>query len=167
MKQPSLKDFLNRKTEEYNQPSFIKDDPVSIPHLFTKKQDIEIAGFFAAIFAWGSRTIIINKSKELMQLMEMHPYDFICHHSSKDLKLLLKFKHRTFNTTDLLYFIEFLNHHYTQYGSLEKAFLQNISTSNCENLVEQSLINFHHYFFSLEHFPSRTKKHIATPKKKS
>jgi uncharacterized protein (TIGR02757 family) len=162
-----LKDFLDSKVEQYNQPSFIKDDPISIPHLFTKKQDIEISGFFAAIFAWGSRTIIINKSKELMQLMEMHPYDFICNHSPKDLKTLLRFKHRTFNTTDLLYFIEFLNHHYTQHRSLEKAFLQNISSLNDENLIERSLINFHHYFFSLAHVPSRTKKHIATPEKKS
>jgi len=162
-----LKDFLDSKVEQYNQPSFIKDDPVSIPHLFTKKQDIEVAGFFASIFAWGSRTIIISKSKELMQLMEMHPYDFICDHSPKDLKSLLQFKHRTFNTIDLLYFIEFLKYHYTQYPSLEKAFLQNISSPNDENLIEQSLINFHHYFFSLEHVPSRTKKHIATPEKKS
>src|SRR4051812_1078060 len=110
----NLKEFLDSKVEQYNQPSFIKDDPISIPHLFTKKQDIEIAGFFASIFAWGSRTIIINKSKELMQLMEMHPHDFICNHSPKDLKTLLRFKHRTFNTTDLLYFIESLKQHYTQ-----------------------------------------------------
>ena len=44
--------FLNSKVDIYNQPSFIHNDPISIPHRFTKKQDIEIAGFFAAIFSW-------------------------------------------------------------------------------------------------------------------
>jgi uncharacterized protein (TIGR02757 family) len=97
MTKNKLKEFLDRKVDEYDQPSFIKDDPVCIPHLFTKKQDIEIAGFFAAIFAWGNRTTIINKSKELMGLMDNAPYDFIISHKEKDLKRLLGFKHRTFN----------------------------------------------------------------------
>jgi uncharacterized protein (TIGR02757 family) len=157
----NLKDFLNRKVDEYNQPSFIKDDPVCIPHLFKKKQDIEIAGFFSATFAWGNRTTIINKSKELMQLMDMQPYDFVLHHSDNDLKNLLHFKHRTFNTTDLLYFIEFFKFHYSANKTLETAFTKS------GNTVEEMLIGFHHYFFSLEHVPNRTKKHVATPYKKS
>jgi uncharacterized protein (TIGR02757 family) len=153
--------FLNTKVEEYNQPAFIKDDPICIPRLFTKKQDIEIAGFFAATFAWGNRTTIINKSKELMQLMNMQPYEFVLHHSDNDLKSLLNFKHRTFNATDLLYFIEFFKFHYTNTKSLETAF------TKWGNDVEQMLTGFHHYFFSLEHVPNRTKKHVATPYKKS
>lgn len=156
-----LIDFLNAKVDEYNQPSFIKSDPISIPHLFTKKQDIEIAGFFAAIFAWGNRTIIINKSKELMQLMHMQPHEFILNHNDNDLKSLLHFKHRTFNATDLLYFIEFLTHHYRQHKSLETAF------TKWGNSVEEMLTGFHHYFFSLEDAPNRTKKHVATPYKNS
>ncbi|HEY2726151.1 MAG TPA: TIGR02757 family protein [Parafilimonas sp.] len=156
----NLKYFLNSKVEEYNQPSFIKDDPISIPHLFTKKQDIEIAGFFAAVFAWGNRITIINKSKELMQLMNMQPYQFCLYASSKELKTLVHFKHRTFNATDLLYFVEFLQYHYRHNDSLENAF------TKWGTNVEQMLIGFHRYFFSLEHAP-RTKKHIATPEKKS
>jgi uncharacterized protein (TIGR02757 family) len=156
-----LKDFLNRKVDEYNQPSFIKDDPICIPHLFKKKQDMEIAAFFAATFAWGNRTTIINKSKELMQLMDMQPHDFILHHSEGELKKLLHFKHRTFNTTDLLYFIEFFKYHYSANKSLETAFTKWGST------VEEMFTGFHHYFFSLEHVPNRTKKHVATPYKKS
>ena len=154
-----LKDFLDSKVAQYNQPSFIKDDPVCIPHLFTKKQDIEIAAFFAAIFAWGSRTTIINKSKELMQLMDHAPHQFIVSHQENDIKKLLLFKHRTFNTTDLLYFIEFLRHHYTQHQSLEQAFTQQIRNGE----VEQYLNTFRHYFFSLPDAPARTKKHIASP----
>src|SRR5689334_10107487 len=107
MNPATLSEFLNTKVDLYNQPSFISNDPVCIPHLFNKKQDIEIAGFFAATFAWGNRTTIIQKSKELMQLMDMAPYDFCLQHTETDLKKLLHFKHRTFNTTDLLYFIEF------------------------------------------------------------
>jgi uncharacterized protein (TIGR02757 family) len=165
MKQPSLKDFLNRKTEEYNQPSFIKDDPVSIPHLFTRKPDIEIAAFFAAIFAWGNRTTIIKKSHELMQAMDMAPHQFILQHDDNALKRLLSFKHRTFNTTDLLYFIEFLKFHYSKHQSLETAFT--LGMEKADDSIEKGLAGFHHYFFSLEHVPARTRKHIATPEKNS
>ena len=94
-----------------------------MPHRFSKKQDIEIAGLFAAIFSWGNRTTIIQKSNELMNRMDDAPYDFIQNHRPADLKRLLDFKHRTFNTTDLLYFIHFLQSHYQQSDSLETAFL--------------------------------------------
>jgi uncharacterized protein (TIGR02757 family) len=161
MTKNKLKEFLDRKVDEYDQPSFIKDDPVCIPHLFTKKQDIEIAGFFAAIFAWGNRTTIINKSKELMGLMDNAPYDFIISHKEKDLKRLLGFKHRTFNDTDLLYFIEFFKQHYSKNQSLETAFTMYGKT------VEEMLTGFHHYFFSIEDSPARTTKHIASPQKSS
>src|ERR1700693_6108881 len=102
-----LKKFLDQKVNQFNNPSFIKDDPVCIPHLFSGKQDIEIAGFFAAIFAWGIRKTIINKTKFLLQLMDNAPYDFCLHHSDEDLKKVERFCHRTFNDTDLLYFISF------------------------------------------------------------
>ncbi|HYK44644.1 MAG TPA: TIGR02757 family protein [Parafilimonas sp.] len=158
--QTDLKKFLDNKVEQFNQPSFIKDDPISIPHLFSKKQDIEIAGFFAAIFAWGNRTTIINKSKELMTLMDMSPHEFCLHADPSNLEGLSSFKHRTFKTTDLLYFIEFLKYHYGQHPSLETAFIK------WGQNVEQMLTGFHHYFFSLEHI-RRTRKHIATPENKS
>lgn len=178
LKKNDLFEFLNTKVELYNQPSFIKDDPICIPHSFTKKQDIEIAGFFAAIFAWGNRTTIINKSKELMQLMDNTPHDFCLNHSSKELKQLISFKHRTFNTTDLLYFIDFFKFHYSKHKSLEIAFLphpQPLSIPSASSggeggqtpIVEMGLKQFHNYFFSLEHIPARTKKHIATPARKS
>ena len=163
----NLKKFLDEKVALYNRPDFIANDPVCIPHLFTKKQDIEIAGFFAAVFAWGNRTIIINKSKELMQLMDKQPYDFCLHHSEQDLKRLLHFKHRTFNATDLLYFVQFLKHHYQQYVSLEDAFFSDKKLLGKEKSMEGFLTHFHRYFFSLQDFPERTKKHVATPEKKS
>jgi uncharacterized protein (TIGR02757 family) len=157
----NLKEFLDSKVEAYNQPSFIKDDPICIPHLFAKKQDIEIAGFFAAVFAWGNRKTIINKAKELMQLMDMQPHEFCLNQDLGRLKRLLDFKHRTFNSTDLLYFVEFLQFHYRNNNSLEAAF------TKWGTDVERMLTGFHHYFFSLEDVPPRTKKHIATPEKKS
>lgn len=165
MKAQSLKDFLNKKVDAYNQPFFIKADPVCIPHSFSKKQDIEIAGFFAAIFAWGSRTTIINKSKELMQLMDNAPHDFCLHYTDDDLKKLLQFKHRTFNATDLLYFISFFNHHYKNHSSLETAFTQWMIKGDAN--VENALNGFYRYFFSMADVPKRTLKHIASPQKKS
>lgn len=163
----NLKEFLDKKVDQYNRPSFIKDDPISIPHFFSKKQDIEISGFFASVFAWGNRTTIINKSNELFSLMDNAPYDFIVGHKESDLKKFLSFKHRTFNTTDLLYFIQFLQFHYKQFNTLEKAFTQHIDRKLKEEPVQQALIHFHHYFFSLSDAPPRTKKHIATPEKNS
>lgn len=156
-----LKDFLEKKVKEYNRPSFVPHDPISVPHRFSKKQDIEIAAFFASIFAWGNRTIIINKTNELMQLMDNAPHQFCLNPDGTGLKRLMAFKHRTFNTTDLLYFIEFLHHHYSQHASLEEAFTRWMTTG--DKNIEQALTGFHNYFFSLEEAPHRTKKHIATP----
>ena len=157
--------FLNSKVDLYNQPSFIKDDPISIPHLFTKKQDIEIAGFFAAIFSWGNRTTIINKSKELMQLMNYAPYEFCINKDLSRLKKLLEFKHRTFNATDLLYFISFFKMHYSKHNSLEIAFTQWMNKK--DETTENGLTGFYNYFFSLPDIPDRTRKHIASPEKNS
>lgn len=160
-----VKDFLDSKVAQYNTPAFIKDDPVCIPHLFNKKQDIEIAGLFAAIFAWGNRTVIIKKSKELLQRMDNSPYDFIRNHTNNDLKKLIGFKHRTFNDTDLLYFIHFLHYHYTYNKSLQNAFIAGMNKE--DETTENGLNYFFNYFFSLEDAPARTKKHIASPYKKS
>ncbi len=160
-----LKDFLDRKVEQYNTPAFIKDDPILIPHLYSKLQDIEIAGLFASIFAWGNRTIIIKKCKELLQRMDNAPYDFVQNHNDNDLRRLLVFKHRTFNDTDLLYFIHFLHYHYLSNQSLETAFTNGMSEE--DETTENSLNYFFTYFFSLEDAPARTKKHIASPAKKS
>lgn len=160
-----LKEFLDRKVNEYNTPSFIPADPISIPHRFSKKGDIEIAGLFAALFAWGNRTIIINKSRELMRRMDDAPYDFIRHHHDTDLKKLSGFKHRTFNDTDLLYFIQFLHNHYQRSTTLETAFTQQMQKE--DDTIETALNGFYHYFFSLEEVPQRTRKHIAAPLKSS
>ena len=160
-----LKLFLDSKLALYNNAVFIKDDPISIPHRFTKKQDIEIAGFFAAVFSWGNRTTIINKSKELLQLMDNAPYNFCMQHTDKDLKHLLAFKHRTFNATDLLYFIAFFKMHYSKHDSLETAFTKWMHKK--DKTVEKGLKGFYHYFFSLPDISERTRKHIASPEKKS
>jgi len=155
--QQDIRTFLDRKVDEYNRPSFIADDPISIPRGFTRQQDIEISGFFAAIFSWGNRTTIIKKTKQLMQLMDNAPHQFVLQHEEKDLVKMLDFRHRTFNATDLLYFIAFFRHHYTHHSSLEDAFLH----------TPDHLSGFYHYFFSLDSAPPRTYKHIATPEKNS
>lgn len=162
---PSFIQFLNDKVVTYNQPNFIAQDPICIPHQFSKQQDIEIAGFFAALFAWGNRTIIIKKSKLLLSLMDNAPYQFITQHQSKDLKKIEQFKHRTFNATDILYFIHFLKKHYKNSFSLETAFSKWMKAED-EN-VENALNGFYTYFITDEVFPSRTAKHIAAPLKHS
>ncbi|MCB0507380.1 MAG: TIGR02757 family protein [Chitinophagales bacterium] len=152
-------DLLHFYHDKYNRPNFIENDPIQIPHLFSQKQDIEIAGLFAATLAWGNRTSIINSCKKLIALMDNQPYQFILHHQAKDLKPFSSFVHRTFNTTDVLYFIAFLKSYYSKNTSLENLFLN--------KNIEQGLMHFHNTFFSLEDAPHRTKKHISTPQKKS
>ena len=161
----TIKDFLDEKVIQYNQPGFITLDPISIPHRFSKKQDIEISGFFAAILAWGQRKTIINKCLELFTLMDNAPHDFLLHHREEDLKSLLNFKHRTFNEVDTLYFVHFLSWYYRRFESLEDAFL--IGQTGQADSMESILTHFHEYFFSLPDAPSRTKKHIATPARKA
>ena len=158
-----LRDFLESKVVQYNIPGFIENDPISIPHRFKKKQDVEIAGFFAAVLAWGQRVTIIRKCEDLLRKMDNDPHQFILHHTATDLKSLESFKHRTFNATDTLYFVEFLKWYYTTHESLEDAF----GVSEKEETIENGLIRFHDLFFSLEDYPQRTKKHIATPERKS
>jgi len=159
-----LKQFLETKVDKYNQPSFILDDPISIPHFFSKKQDIEIAGFFSAVFSWGNRTTIIRKSKELMQFMDMSPHQFCLNYNNNDAKKLKRFKHRTFNEDDLLYFVEFFHYHYTRSKTLETAFSKWMNTG--DDNIEKALNGFKTYFFSLEHL-KRTEKHISSPLQKS
>lgn len=191
----NLKSFLDSKVNQYNRPEFIKNDPVSIPHRFSKPQDIEIMGFWAAVLAWGQRVTIINKCNELITLMDCAPYDFIMNHEETDLKRLLHFKHRTFNDVDTLYFIAFFRHHYERYGSLQDAFVSPeikkdvmlrlskherkslaaypstapdmTSGPNHEEAIEKSLNHFREYFFSLPDYPHRTKKHVSSPAQKS
>lgn len=158
----SLKEFLDQKVELYNCTKFIENDPICIPHMFTKKQDKEIMGFFASIFAWGQRPTIIKKAKELSERMDNAPYDFIQNHKDSDLKKMLGFKHRTFNDTDLLHCIEFFRLHYKENDSLETAFFPQSGMT-----VEQGLNHFSNYFFSLPHSPQRTRKHIPSPSRKS
>ena len=157
--------LLNKKFVEYNQPSFIPKDPISVPHKFTQQQDIEISGFFASIFAWGNRTTIINKTNELMQLMDGKPYEFCMEYADHKLKKLTSFKHRTFNATDLLYCIDFFHLHYSKHKSLETAFTKGMKKTDKD--IENGLRYFHNYFFSIPEAPERTKKHIATPERAS
>lgn len=161
-----IKNFLDLKAAEYNQIAFIANDPVCIPHQFTIKQDIEIAAFIAAILAWGQRKTIINKCNELFARMDNAPYDFMRNHQDADLKRLLGFKHRTFNDTDLLYFVAFFNWHYATSDTLETAFLPD-DLFNPNFSAEHALNHFRKYFFSLPDFPQRTKKHISSPAQKS
>lgn len=161
----TLKDYLEQQTERYNQSFFIENDPISIPHQFSRLQDIEIMGFWTAMLAWGQRKTIINKANELVALMDGAPYDFIINHREEERAAFLQFKHRTFQPTDTLYFLEFLQQYYRQHDSLEFAFLPD----NQEHTpsVEQSLTYFHELFFSLQDAPQRTRKHLATPLRKS
>ncbi|WP_114747884.1 TIGR02757 family protein [Pleomorphovibrio marinus] len=163
--QDGLLEFLENRVSTYNHPGFIEEDPIVIPHQFTKKQDIEIAGFFAATLAWGQRKTIISKCRELLKMMDNSPYEFVLHHKESDLRPFLHFKHRTFNDLDTLYFIDFFAHFYQFHESLEEAFTLYYQPD--PDVMPTLLSGFHDLFFSLPDAPKRTRKHIATPRRKS
>jgi len=154
----SLKPFLEEKVRQYNQSYFIKEDPISVPHLFSRKEDIEIAGFLAATIAWGNRKTIIKNARELLRMMDDAPFDFITGFSENDLKPFLPFVHRTFNGDDCICFLHALKNIYLNHSGLESAF--------SGNDVKHAIINFRDVFFETPHL-KRTEKHVANPDKKS
>lgn len=161
----SLKAFLDDAVRRYNTPDFIPGDPVSIPHRFSRLQDREITGFWAATLAWGQRKTIIQNAQRLVDLMDGVPYDFIVQHEEQDRARFLEFKHRTFQATDTLFFLEFLQNFYRNSDSLEHAFARHLQPG--DTTVENALAGFHRDFFNHPYAPERTRKHVATPERGS
>lgn len=155
--------LLEEKATFYNRPEFIEKDPISIPHLFTNKEDIEIAGFLAATLAWGQRITIISKSRELMNRMENSPFDFVRNASEKEIGSLSNFVHRTFQGDDCMTFIFALRSIYSKHGGLESVFTNGYKTNQT---IKESISSFRQIFFSAEHLP-RTRKHVPDPQKGS
>jgi uncharacterized protein (TIGR02757 family) len=158
MNPDELQSFLDEKVTQYNTRDFIDSDPVQIPHLFTQKEDIEIAGFLAATIAWGNRKMIIKNAHRMMKLMGNSPYDFVLSHQEKDLKDLESFVHRTFNGQDFIVFIKGLQHIYQKHNGLEAVFAKNQETLS----MQKSIHEFKKVFFNVPHTP-RTQKHISDP----
>ena len=158
MTKSELKSFLDEKVELYNNPNFIESDPIQIPHQFSLKEDVEIAGFLAATIAWGNRKMIINNSKKMMDFMGNSPYDFVMNHQEYQLEKLENFVHRTFNGGDFSTFIKGLQHIYTNHNGLETVFSKNIEN----NSMQISISEFKKVFFEIEH-QTRTQKHISDP----
>ncbi|NRT15619.1 uncharacterized protein (TIGR02757 family) [Flavobacterium sp. 28A] len=159
MNQAELKDFLDEKVIQYNTRDFIESDPVQIPHLFSQKEDIEIAGFLSATIAWGNRTMIIKNSHRMMDLMGNAPYDFVMNHSGNDLEQLQSFVHRTFNGIDFEHFIKSLQNIYQNHGGLESVFSKNTATLS----MQESISEFKKIFFEIPHL-NRTQKHVSDPR---
>lgn len=161
MELEELKSFLELKVDQYNTPTFIEEDPISIPHQFSKKEDIEIAGFLTATIAWGNRKSIIKSANKMMDLLDRSPHEFVINHESIDLKKLKGFVHRTFNAIDFKQFIESLRELYKS-GGLEYWLCPDESEINTAPVISR----FKKKFFSMDHQP-RTQKHIADPLKGS
>ncbi|MBI9042222.1 TIGR02757 family protein [Lutibacter sp.] len=158
MHKEELKQFLDEKVIQYNHPTFIESDPIQIPHLFTVKEDIEIAGFLTATIAWGNRKMIIKNAHQMMDLMGNSPYDFVMHHKNHELNTFDNFVHRTYNSSDFRYFITALRHIYKNHHGLEAIFQKAATKDSLQPAIHQ----FKKIFFELEHL-NRTEKHISDP----
>jgi uncharacterized protein (TIGR02757 family) len=158
-----LFDLLEEKYLQYDIRSFIQEDPISIPHLFDKKEDIEIASFLTATLAWGKREQIIINAKKLMEWMDFCPYQFISNHTAKDLAVFNKFYYRTFNGDDCVYFLQSLQNLYQNHDGLQGSFN---STNDFEFSIKDAIGNFRNLFFSIPHI-KRTQKHVSDPLKNS
>ena len=159
MNNSELKSFLDEKVELYNNPNFIESDPIQIPHLFSQKEDVEIAGFLSATIAWGNRKMIIKNAHRMMDLMGNAPYDFVMSHNENDLERLQSFVHRTFNNQDFAFFIQSLQNIYSNHYGLEAVFSKSISNGN---LMQMGISDFKKTFFEIEHL-YRTEKHVSDP----
>ncbi len=162
LSQSELKEFLDAKVYEFNSPEFIDSDPIQIPHQFSKKEDIEIAGFLAATIAWGNRKSIINNANKLMNLLDNTPHDFVLNHTKADLEKLLPFVHRTFNGNDCVQFIKSLQHIYKNHNGLEAVFAKHADA----DFLQNSISEFKRTFFEIDHL-KRTEKHVSDPLRKS
>lgn len=151
-----LKAFLDEKVEKFYRPEFIETDPIQVPHRFSKKEDIEIAGFLAATISWGNRAAIIKNALYLMQLLEDEPHNFILNASLSEMERLRKFVHRTFNGDDCIHFIQSLRNIYTKHGGLQQVFEEGFSV---DQSVRTALVHFHKVFFELK--GERTQKHVS------
>lgn len=158
MNSKELKSFLDEKVILYNNTNFIESDPVQIPHLFTQKEDIEIAGFLSATISWGNRKMIIKNAHKMINLMGNAPYDFVMSHNENNLERLEHFVHRTFNGGDFFTFIKGLQHIYTNHIGLENVFANNQENDN----LQKSIHEFKKLFFEIPH-QNRTQKHISDP----
>ncbi|MDX1476366.1 MAG: TIGR02757 family protein [Saprospiraceae bacterium] len=161
IKPESLKDLLEERVARYNRPSFIASDPICIPHQYSTRQDIEITAFWTAILAWGQRTTIIAKARDLFARMGPSPYEFIVNHRERDRRRFEDFRHRTFQPTDTLYFLAFLQDFYRRHASLETAFTDHAGQG--PDTIFTALTNFHETFFAPDWAPRRTRKHVSTP----
>jgi uncharacterized protein (TIGR02757 family) len=159
---PDIKEFLEEKVAQYNRKDFIDTDPVFVPHQFTQKEDIEIAGFLTATLSWGNRKAILKSALKLVHLMDNAPYDFVINHQTHHLDKFDGFVHRTFNAADAKYFMKALQHIYRHEGGLEKVFSFAVTAES----VIPAISHFHEVFFSLPH-PKRTCKHVSYPDKGS
>jgi uncharacterized protein (TIGR02757 family) len=157
-----LKEFLESKVIQYNTVAFIEPDPVSVPHRYTLKEDIEVAGFLSATIAWGNRTMITKNGHRMMDLMGSSPYDFVMNHQEYHLERLEGFVHRTFNSDDFKHFITALKHIYINHKGLEGIF-QKYQT---EDSLQPAIFELHKAFFEIPH-ENRTRKHVANPSKGS
>ena len=162
MKREELKEFLDAKVLEYNNPHFLEEDPISIPHSFSTKEDIEISGFLTATIAWGNRKSIIQNSQKMMDLLNGEPHNFIMNAGDIELDRLAGFVHRTFNGTDLIYFVKALRHVYLEHAGLEALFAKNAE----KHSLQTAITAFKKVFFELPH-PSRSLKHVSDPSKGS
>jgi uncharacterized protein (TIGR02757 family) len=159
MNPSELKSFLDEKVILYNNPNFIESDPIQIPHLFSSKEDIEIAGFLSATIAWGNRKMIIKNAHKMMDLMGNAPYDFVMSHTEDDLERLESFVHRTFNGLDFATFIRSLQHIYKNHNGLEAVFAEHQQLDS----MQKSISEFKKTFFEIPH-QNRTQKHISDPR---
>jgi uncharacterized protein (TIGR02757 family) len=156
LKKEELKEFLDEKVEKYNQPAFIESDPISIPHIYNRKADIEIAGFLAATIAWGNRKMILRNANRMMELLDDSPYEFIMNFDEDDIGRLEGFVHRTFNSTDMIYFLKALQNIYRNKGGLETIFMRHMTADSLQPAIHE----LHKVFFELPH-PKRTERHVS------
>lgn len=157
-----LKAYLDRLNDSVEKSDYIESDPVQFIHAFENKKDIEIAGFLAAMMAWGRRDIVISKVENLLQRMNYRPFEFISQYGQDNFSSLEGYKHRTFKAIDIHGVICALQKVYQDYEDLEEFWSECYQTGKRED--RPALAVFHEKIFGLTtELKNRTRKHLSNP----
>ena len=110
---------LDKLVEKYETVDFIKDDPIQFPHKGKSKEEIELYGFIASLFAYGNRKLFIKKLDEIFSIADGDLLGFI---KNGDFSSLKGVEYRFSKENDIIPIFEILSKLYNESKGLEELF---------------------------------------------
>ena len=148
----SLKKTLDRFYREYNFKERLKHDPVEILHRYSNPEDIEVAGFIAACFAYGKVDLFKPVIDKILMPGGIHPAQFFARFAlKKDSRYFKGLSYRFNNEKDILCFLYILSEALKKWRSLRNLFYHYYK-SNHED-IRNALDGFVNYLINVDTTP--------------